>query len=223
MTDDRTARARIRDAALQRFADDGPGASVRGIAAEAGVSPALVMHHFGSKETLRHACDEYIAATIRDRKRAAMAAGPGFDPVAALREAGDGPPLMRYLARTLVEGSQRSAALVDEMVDDAVRYMAEGVQTGVLRPTAYPRERAALLTLWSLGALVLHEHAERLLGVELTGPPEKLAEAASYFAPALEIFSDGLLSDEAASTFRSTFGHHGDVTGPHNRDKETGS
>jgi AcrR family transcriptional regulator len=49
---DLTARARIRDAAIRRFGSDGFGASVRAIAADAAVSPGLVMHHFGSKEGL---------------------------------------------------------------------------------------------------------------------------------------------------------------------------
>src|SRR3712207_8086528 len=48
--DDLTGRARIRDAAIRRFAVDGFGTSVRAIAADAGVSPGLVIHHFGSKE-----------------------------------------------------------------------------------------------------------------------------------------------------------------------------
>ena len=59
--DDRTARAVIRDEALRLFADRGPdGVSVRQIAAAAGVSPGLVLHHFGSKEGLRQAVDKHV-------------------------------------------------------------------------------------------------------------------------------------------------------------------
>lgn len=204
--DDRTARARIRDAAIARFAVDGVAAvSVRAIAADAGVSPALVIHHFGSKDGLRAVCDELVAATIRERKQAAMAAGTGLDPVAALREAQEGPPLMRYLARTLVDGTPQVAALVDEMVADAAAYMAEGVRTGLLRPTDYPYERAAVLTVWSLGALVLHEHVQRLLGVDLTGLPDELAKATAYFAPALEMFGEGLITEAASARMREAF------------------
>jgi AcrR family transcriptional regulator len=205
-SDDRTARARIRDAAITRFAEDGVAASsIRAIAGEAGVSAALVMHHFGSKEELRVACDEHVAAVIRERKTAAVAAGTGMDPVAALREAYEGPPLLRYLARTLVDGSPHVAALVDEMVSDAAEYMATGVETGLLRPTAHPYGRAAVVTLWSLGALVLHEHLERLLGVDIAGPPEEVAKATAYFAPALELFSDGLITEAAAAAYREAF------------------
>jgi AcrR family transcriptional regulator len=56
---DLTARAAIRNATLRLFADRGPDAvSVRAIASEAGVSPALVLHHFGSKAGLREAVDQ---------------------------------------------------------------------------------------------------------------------------------------------------------------------
>ena len=59
--EDLTTRARIRDAAVDLFARDGfAHVTVRRIATEAGVSPALVIHHFGSKEGLRAACDAHV-------------------------------------------------------------------------------------------------------------------------------------------------------------------
>jgi AcrR family transcriptional regulator len=68
---DLTARARIRGAALARFGTDGiAGTSVRAVAADAGVSP-LVVHHFGSKEGLRQACDDYVLDSIRNGGEAA--------------------------------------------------------------------------------------------------------------------------------------------------------
>ena len=49
----RATRAAIEEAARVLFADRGfEGASVRAIAAQAGVDPALVIRHFGSKEAL---------------------------------------------------------------------------------------------------------------------------------------------------------------------------
>ena len=209
VVDDRTARARIRDAAIVRFAADGVAAtSVRAIAAEAGVSPGLVIHHFGSKDALRHECDEHVSAIIRTQKWEAMAAGPTFDPVAALRDADGEVPLTKYLASTMIDGTPHVAALIDELVDDAVGYMQTGVEAGTLQPSRHPYERAAILTIWSLGALLLHEHVERLLGVDLTQPPATYAGTAAgarYFAPALELFSTGLLTEEVAASMRSAF------------------
>jgi AcrR family transcriptional regulator len=195
--DDRSARARIRDAALACFAEAGVKATtVRQIAERAGVSAALVIHHFRSKDRLRSACDAFVAEFIRERKTAVMRVGAGLDPLAVMREQAGGPPVQRYLARTLAEGTPPVAELVDELVDDGERSLVEGVAQGVVRQSGHPRGVAAVLTFWSLGALVLHGHVERVLGVDLTGPAETHAQNTAYLAPALEVLSHGLLTHD---------------------------
>ena len=63
--DDRTGRARIRDAALRLFSERGPDAvTMRDIAAAAGVSPALLVRHYGSKDGLIEAVDDYVVTSI---------------------------------------------------------------------------------------------------------------------------------------------------------------
>lgn len=192
--DDRTGRARIRDAAIECFADAGVAAtSVRTIAAAAGVSPALVMHHFGSKDNLRAECDHHVAALVRHAKEQAVGEGVELDPMGQLRAYDDGLPLLRYLARTLGDGTAHVAALIDEMIDDAVVYTETAVANGLMLPSDDPRGRAAVLTLWSLGAVVLHEHVHRVLGADLTGDA---ADMAGYAVPAAEalsgVFAPGL-------------------------------
>ena len=192
--DDRTAVARIRDAALACFAEGGVAATtVRRVAERAGVSPALVIHHFGSKDALRTACDAYVAAFLRERKTEAMRAGPGLDPLALLRPEDDRVPLLAYLARVLGDGSPEVDAMVDELVADAEGYLAEGVASGIVRPHDHPREVATVLTLWSLGGLTLHRHVRRLLGVDLTAPVAQLMTASGYVGGATEILGRGLI------------------------------
>ncbi|MGH2954458.1 MAG: TetR family transcriptional regulator [Solirubrobacterales bacterium] len=59
-------RAAILDAARHAFAARGrDGATVRGIAADAGVDPALVLHYFGSKEGVFGAATELPIDTAR--------------------------------------------------------------------------------------------------------------------------------------------------------------
>lgn len=189
---DLTARARIRDAAIARFAADGVAATtLKAIAGDVGVSTPLVVHHFGSKEGLRTACDHHVAKLIREGKRAAMTGS--LDPLSALRQVEEGPPLMRYLARTLADGSEHVAALIDELLEDALGYMAEGVAYGQVKPTDHPREQAVVLTLWSLGALVLHEHVERLLGADLTSRDP--ADLLPWALPAGEILARGVITE----------------------------
>lgn len=205
-SEDRTTIARIRDAAITEFAANGvDGTSIRTIAATAEVSPGLVIHYFGSKDNLRVACDEYVAGIIRDVKGTAMASGGGFDVTAAFRTVGD-LPASKYLARTLVDGSPHVAELVDEIVNDAVKYVATGVETGMIKPSAHEAERAAILTIWGLGALVLHEHLERLIGVDITadfsGNPKAVT---AYMAPVLEMYGQGVFTETTVQLMREAF------------------
>jgi len=205
-TDDRTAKARIRDAAIDCFAENGiDGTTARKIATNAGVSPGLVIHHFGSMDGLRSECDRYVAATIRDYKHDAISAGPNIDVLAALRGANAG-PVMAYLAAVLVDDSPIVADLVDELVADAEGYLAYGVETGVVKPSTNPHGRAAVLFLWSLGALVLHRHVRRILGVDLTNPDIGADPAiAAYAGPAYEIMGGGVLNEAFAAQLQGVF------------------
>lgn len=189
---------RILDAAVRLFGEQGVAAtSLKSVAAEARVSQALIIHHFGSKDALRRACDSRVAELVRLRKEASVDEGPKMDPLAALRAMGDGRPLLRYLVRTLTESGDHVDQLIDEMVDDAEAYTARGVEKGIFKPSASPRERVVLLVLWSLGALVLHEHMDRLLGVDLLDVDSGAEGLAPYMRPTMELFSQGLMEDGA--------------------------
>jgi len=204
--DDRTTKARIRDAAIECFAAEGVATtSIRTIATAAGVSAGLVIHHFGSKDDLRVACDEHIAGIIRSVKGSAMASGGAFDVTAAFRTVGD-IPAAKYLARSLIDASPHVAELVDEIVGDAVEYLAIGVDTGMVKPSEYDRERAAILTIWGLGSLVLHEHLERLIGVDITADiSTNPTAAAAYMGPILETYGQGLLTEKTIELMREAF------------------
>lgn len=201
-TDDRSTRARIRDAAIEVVAEAGPGGlTARSVAARAGVSAGSVIHHYGSMDELRDACDHHIVAEVRRLKAAAMARGAQVDPIASLRDAADGPPLMAYLARTMVDGTPRVTDLVREMVADAVVHMKEGAASGLLNELDDPEGCATILTIWSLGALVLHDHVEALLGVDLLSPSVQADPTyiRRYMAPAFELLSGGMVTAEAAA------------------------
>src|SRR5690348_1863963 len=95
--DDRTAIARIRDAAIQQFGERGFAVGLRSIAEAAGVSAGLVIHHFGSKDGLRKACDEFIAEEIRTSKEAALQANDPATWFAELASIESYAPMMAYL------------------------------------------------------------------------------------------------------------------------------
>ena len=129
----------------------------------------------------------------------------GSDPMAALRRQTEGPPAAKYLARTLVDGSEHVAELVDELVEDAIGYMEVGVETGMITPSRHPRERAAILTMWTLGGLVLHEHLERLIGIDITADFSDNPKAAgAYIRPAMEI-AGGFITETTRELMTKAF------------------
>ena len=205
-TADRTAKARILDVALTLFAERGiAGTSVRAVADAVGVSPALVIHHFGSKGGLRRACDEHVANIVRHSKRDTIAAGVDFDPMTALRRHHDGPPLQRYLARALVEPSEESRALFDRFVADVEEALNSAGEAGLVLESRFPRERAVLMVAWTLGGFVLREHLERHLGVDVTDPPDDPAALEPYMGPMIELFAQGLLTPDVATRLAEAF------------------
>lgn len=131
-----STKARILSAALVRFADDGVDkATVRGIASDADVSAGLVVHHFGSRDGLRAACDAHVRTMIREGKEKALAEGAQVDALQALRMAGERLPIMRYLASALAAGGPMAASLFDDIVADAEVYVQRSIDIGLMKPT----------------------------------------------------------------------------------------
>lgn len=165
--EDLTARARIRDSALLQFAEHGiKGATIRSIAESAGVSPALVQHHFGSKDGLREACDGYVLETVRGDTKQAISGRRLSDPDFIAGVYQTAPSIMRYLIRALVEGSPAAASLFDELVAVAEEFLASVPYDDSSPPLSDRRTQAAVLTAMKLGVFVLHEHLDRALDVE---------------------------------------------------------
>jgi AcrR family transcriptional regulator len=201
-SDDLTARARIRDAALRLFAERGTAATgVRDIAREAGVSPGLLRHHFGTKEALRDACDAYALRRAMDIKAEALDGGlaaPGFlpsvEPTMLL--------LKKYLGRAAVDGSPAAAAMFDELVAATEQWLAGQEQLSTRDSRAY----AAVLTAMTLGLVVLHEHVSRAIGTDMMAP---VGHARAVVAT-VEVLSQPLvgpeLADQAASAFAAAHG-----------------
>lgn len=163
---DLTARARIRDVAVELFASRGfRGTTIRDVAAEAGVSPGLVQHHFGAKEGLREACDQHLAETLR----AIMASQTprsdwDRDLVAAMYDTGG--PAMRYLARGLLEGWPGVSKVFDEGVLGTAQWLTESWPDRYSGESEKTRMHAAVMTTLSLGVVALHHHLGRWLGVD---------------------------------------------------------
>lgn len=120
---DLTAKARIRNAALDLFARHGEGStSLRAVAAKAGVTLGLVQHHYKTKAGLRHAVDqlivdyfaETIAAVPTDGTPEAVASARD-DAVRRMLEYN--PPVVNYIRRVVLEPPDNQLQLLDALVD----------------------------------------------------------------------------------------------------------
>jgi AcrR family transcriptional regulator len=189
---DLTAAARIRDAAIEQFGQHGFGVGLRAIAEAAGVSAALVIHHFGSKEGLRKACDDYVAEEIRISKSDAMQSNDPATWLTQLAEIEDYAALTAYLVRSLQTGGELALMLWQQMIDNAGEYMAEGVRAGTIKPSRDPQARAKYLAITGGGGLLLY--------IQMHENPTDLRVVLRDYArdmllPALEIYTEGLMAD----------------------------
>src|SRR5215469_2500656 len=189
---DLTAAARIRDAAIEQFGRQGFDVGLRTIAEAAGVSAALVIHHFGSKDGLRKACDDYIAEEVRSGKSEAMQSTDPATWFAQMAEIESYAPLMAYMVRSMQAGGELAKTLVHKMMDDAEVYLDDGVRNGLLKPSRDPRARAKYLSITGGGGFLLY--------VQMHENPTDLRAVLRDYArdmvlPALEVYTDGLMAD----------------------------
>jgi AcrR family transcriptional regulator len=191
-SDDRTAVARIRDAAIGQWGEHGFHVGLRSIAESAGVSAALVIHHFGSRQGLRKACDDYIAEEIRTGKAASMETRDPADWFAQMAEVESYAPMIAYLVRSMQSGSDLAKMLWRKMIDDAEQYLEEGVRSGLLKPSRDPRARAKYLGITGGGGfflyLQMHDNPTDLRAVLRDYTEEMIL-------PALEMYTHGLMTD----------------------------
>jgi TetR/AcrR family transcriptional regulator, regulator of cefoperazone and chloramphenicol sensitivity len=171
--DDLTARARIRDAAVERFGTAGySGTSIRDVAGLAGVSAGLVQHHFGSKEGLRAACDAHVVEQLRvltARKLERSEYDASF--VGSMYDATR--PVVRYIARGLTEGWPGVAAIFEQAAGDTEAWLTATWPDRYPAGSAVVRLHAGVLASMSLGTLVLHAHLARWSGVDPLEPGQQ--------------------------------------------------
>jgi AcrR family transcriptional regulator len=185
---DLTARARIRDAAIGLFAERGiDGATIRDIAQAAQVSSGLLRHHFGSKEGLRDACDEFAMAQLTGMqvRFAEMHVLDRISPETLLHQ--------RYLVRSTMDGSPAGAAMFDRMVAAGEQWLTT---TGF--EVEDPRAFSAVLAAMKMSMFTMREPISRALGADVGEP----AGWSRMLLASVEIFSQALVTPEQADQAR---------------------
>jgi TetR/AcrR family transcriptional regulator, regulator of cefoperazone and chloramphenicol sensitivity len=156
------------------------------------VSAALVIHHFGSKEGLRKACDDWITEEIRVADTEAL---KSMDPAVWFAELGQiesYAPMTAYLLRSMQSGGELAKGLWRRLIDNSKEYLEEAVQAGTIRPSRFPEGRAKLLALMGGGSLLLY--------LQMHDDPSDLAAVLRDYAdeimlPTLELYTEGLMTD----------------------------
>jgi AcrR family transcriptional regulator len=184
--EDLTGRARIRDAALEQFALHGfQGATIRGIAQAAGVSPGLVQHHFRSKEALRRACDDAVLDLVR-RKLAGTRDGQISNSTFLAALYSSAPALIRYVARAVADGSAAGAELFDEIAAATEEFLSGTWPDRFPDGSTRVRDAATALVAQTVGTIVLHEQVARRMGLvawdQIAAPQITLAQIDVYQA-----------------------------------------
>jgi AcrR family transcriptional regulator len=199
--EDLTARARIREAALNHFAEDGyERSTIRRIAQSAGVSPGLLRHHYGSKEGLRKACDDHVVEMLHGLNAQILA-----DPNSSVVDRPASQIVGRYVTRALADGSVTVGVIFDEMVTMTEQWLSRADEVRPDPPTIDSRTRAALITAMKVGIPLLHDHVSRALGTDMFE-----AEGERRVALALiDIYSHKLPDDRDISVAKARFGAGG--------------
>jgi AcrR family transcriptional regulator len=193
LSTDLTARARIRDAAIDCFADNGFDAPFRAIAARADVSPGLITHHFGSKAALRAECDAEVLRRYRAVKADAVAR-PSAHLLEGLTAPGASANVLVYILRAIHAGGASGRDFLGHLMDDARPVMADAVASGLVRRSRDEEARLRYLTYQILGAMLVQflmapaATAEEFVASLHTSQRDTIL-------PMLELLTEGMLAD----------------------------
>lgn len=174
--DDLTAKARIRNAALELFADFGEtGTSMRAIAGAAGVTVGLVVHHFQTKDGLREAVEERIVDLFAEAIDEAPDTGSARA-VAAARDASvarmleETPAVVGYLRRALLDVTGHKGTILAKLTDLTARQVASLRTAGLASTDHRDSSQVIGILVRQLGTLFLQPMVdsawEQLVGAD---------------------------------------------------------
>lgn len=171
------SRARIRATALRLFAAHGSAAtSLREVAREAGVAPGLVVHHFGGKDGLCEAVDEFVVDLFREAVDTVPLDGPAEEVVAARDRAAAqmlaaNPDAVDYLRRVVVTPGPGEERLTRKLMEETIRRTQVLRDHGIARSRVPVEEQAVGVLVRQLGNLLLQPALGRLWGLAGAGSP----------------------------------------------------
>jgi TetR/AcrR family transcriptional regulator, regulator of cefoperazone and chloramphenicol sensitivity len=160
-SEDLTAKARIRNAAMDLYAEYGEDhTSMRAIAAAAGVTVGLVVHHFGTKDRLRDAVDQLVVDYFAQAIAQAPITGTPAE-IGAARDAAvagmlaANPAVVNYLRRAVLNPNTSGGPLLERLTDLARREVTQLRAAGVASTTRPESSQVIGVMVRQLGRLFL--------------------------------------------------------------------
>jgi AcrR family transcriptional regulator len=190
---DLTSAAAIRIAAMELFAERGyTEVTVRQIATAAGVSPALVIHHYGSKERLRAALEErvtdFLESMLADLGRMSEEGGSASLAEMFVDRLEREPAMAGYVRRLLCDGGPAGADLFARLYRATRAGLHTLEEAGVIRPSQDEPVRDAFLLSNDLALLLLRPLISQVIGID----PLARDGLARWSAQVLDIYTGGV-------------------------------
>jgi AcrR family transcriptional regulator len=187
---DRDARTAIVHATLELVGERGPAATtVRAVAERAGVSPPLVMFHYGSKDGLITACDEHVRALMGSAIEAIMSGLGDEATLHALLALPDVADALAYIGRSIQDRGEIGRWWFDEMLRLSLDGLAAAESAGLARPSDDPEMRAVLVMAMDLGMVLMRPLVESRLGASLSDPDTM----ARWIRTELDVLTHGVM------------------------------
>ena len=184
---------------MRLFAERGyADVTIRQIASAAGVSPALVIHHYGSKERLRAVLEERVAAFLEsmlaDLARVSEAGGSATLAELFSDRLEREPAMEGYVRRLLCDGGPAGVALFERLYQAARVGMQALEQAGVVRPSQDDAVRNAFLLSNDLAVLLLRPLISRVVGID----PLSREGLVRWSAEVFDVYTGGVFAGVAS-------------------------
>jgi AcrR family transcriptional regulator len=199
---------------MKLFAERGyADVTVRQIASAAGVSAALVIHHYGSKENLRAVLEERVAAFVEsmlaDLARVTEEGGSASVAELFVDRLEREPAMAGYVRRLLADGGPAGVALFGRLYQVTRTGMQALEQAGVVRPSHDEAVRDAFLLSNDLALLLFRPHLAEVVGID----PLSRDGLVRWSAEVVDIYTGGVLMPPAGAAHANEVQANGDQGG----------
>ena len=184
-----TTREQLLKLAVEMFAEKGfADTSLRAIAKRAEVSPALLIHHFGTKDALvKEAISKTLGSWVAGEK--AMMLDDESNQLQnwqTLMEKGTTP--LNFFRQVLLAGGEYSQRLFDAAVSESEVLLDQMQSVGRLREISDKQTTALIMAVNGLGSVLLMSQIEKSMG----GPISSDHVATKLMSSNNEMLRDGI-------------------------------